>query len=134
MPAPELFRLATGSQLPDALVELAATQNWISAVCSGIGGVSEVKLAYYDLPTQSYLAFDVDGIVELVSLTGNLTELDGKHFWHLHAVVADRNGRTYGGHLISCTVALTVEVAVWPMQKVYTRTLEASTGLRLLNN
>ena len=134
MPAPELYRIKTGSLLPEALVELAVAHEWNSAICNGIGGVSEVKLAYYDLPKREYLSIAVEGIVELVSLHGNLTELDGRPFWHLHAIVADRTGRTFGGHLMSCKVALTVELSVWSMEKKYTRTLEESTGLRLLND
>ncbi len=134
MPAPELHRIKTSALLPEALVELAVAHKWNSAICSGIGGVSEVKLAYYDLPKREYLTFDIEGIVELVSLNGNLTELDGRPFWHFHAIVADKTGRTFGGHLMSCKVALTIEVAVWSMEKKYTRTLEESTGLRLLND
>ncbi|MBL0060355.1 MAG: DUF296 domain-containing protein [bacterium] len=134
MSVPGLFRLKTGSHLPEALVEMAIAHRWNSAICCGIGGISEVRLAYYDLQKREYLTFDVEGIVELVSLDGNLTKLDDKPFWHLHAIVADRTGCTHGGHLMSCKVALTVEFAVWPMEKMYTRTLEQSTGLRLLND
>lgn len=134
MTSPELIRLPTNSQLPEVLVELAVSRRWSSAICSGIGGVSDVKLAYYDLLKKEYLKFDVDGIVELVSLNGNLTALDEKPFWHLHAIVSDKTGQTFGGHLMSCSVALTVELAVWQLEKTYARKLEESTGLRLLND
>lgn len=134
MTSPQLIRLPTNSQLPEVLVELAIEQKWNSAICSGIGGVSDVKLAYYDLQKKEYLEFDVDGILELVSLNGNLTTLEEKPFWHLHAIVADNTGKTSGGHLMSCRVALTIELAVWPNDKIYTRKMEESTGLRLLND
>lgn len=130
----ELHRLPTGSHIPDALVELALARKWQSAVCSGIGGVSEVELAYYDIEKREYLTIKVNGIVELVSLSGNLTGAEGEPFWHLHAVVADRAGRTFGGHLLSCKVALTVELAVWPMDRQRLRNFDESLGLRLLSD
>ena len=114
--------------------ELAVQRGWKSAVCSAIGGVSDVRLAYYDLEKKEYLPFEIEGIVELVSLSGNLTGQTGDPFWHLHAVVADRGGKTYGGHLMECKVALTVELAVWPMNELRTRTFDESLGLRLLSD
>jgi predicted DNA-binding protein with PD1-like motif len=134
MTSPELHRLPTGSRLPEAMLDLARSRKWPSAVCSGIGGVSEVELAYYDLEQKEYQTFKVDGIVELVSLSGNLTGPKDEPFWHLHAIVADRKGKTYGGHLMSCKVALTVELAVWPMDAYRTRKFDESMGLRLLSD
>ncbi len=133
MTSPELIRLETGVRIPDALVSLAKERKWLSAICTAIGGVADVDLAYYDLAKKEYQPFTVDGIVELVALNGNLTGPDDEPFWHLHAIVADSTGKTYGGHLLSCTVALTIELAVWPMDRVRTRTFEESTGLRLLS-
>lgn len=112
---------------------MANERGWKSAVCTGIGGISEVVLAYYDLEQKAYLSFSIDGIVELVSLSGNLTGPQGDPFWHLHAVVAERTGKTYGGHLQSCTVALTIELAVWTMDSYRLRTLDDETGLRFLS-
>lgn len=129
----ELFRLPIGACLPTHLVEVAVRRGWPSAVCCGIGGISDVVLAYYDIETREYLNFSVPGIVELVSLNGNLTERDGAPFWHLHACVADRTGRTWGGHLVSCTVALTLELAVWPMNSRHERHENNELGLKLLN-
>ncbi len=131
--SPELIRLKRGAEVPEVLVSLARERGWKSAVCSGIGGVSNVRLAYYDLEQKAYLPFSVDGIVELVSLNGNLTGPPGEPFWHLHAIVADRAGKTFGGHLQSCTVALTIELAVWTINEYRTRTFDEETGLRFLS-
>lgn len=96
--------------------------------------MSDVELAYYDLSTRKYLPFPVDGIVELVSLQGNLSTVDGEPFWHLHAIIADREGRCFGGHLNTCVVALTLELAVWPMPESRSRAFDEDLGLRLLIN
>lgn len=133
MSEPLLIRIPTGVIIPDYLYELAARHRWQSAVCQGIGGVADVELAYYDLTKKDYLTFSVEGIVELVALSGNFTHYDAKPLWHLHAAVANSSGLVTGGHLVSCSVALTAELAVWPISKSYTRTFEANTGLRLLS-
>ncbi len=50
-----LVRFDPGETLPGALVELAQVQGWRSASISGLGAVSNVVLAYYDLPLRQYL-------------------------------------------------------------------------------
>ncbi|MBK6766944.1 MAG: DUF296 domain-containing protein [bacterium] len=128
----ELYRLPTGSRVPDALVDLALKNRWRSAVCTGIGGVAEVELAYYDLASKTYKPIAVPGIVELASLHGNLTGPADESFWHLHAVVSDATGRCWAGHLNHCVVALTVEMAIWPSDRLHLRELDDVLGLRLL--
>lgn len=128
----ELIRLSQGTRIPDALVELARDRGWHSAVCNAIGGVSDVELAYYDLATKKYLSIAVEGIVELVSLQGNMTGPAREPFWHLHAIVADRTGRCFAGHLNHCSVALTVEFTVWPSSLIRLREFNEPLGLKLL--
>jgi uncharacterized protein len=128
-----LVRCEVGDVLPDALVDLAVSQNWNAASLVGIGAVKKVRLAYYDLQARRYLTFDVDGIVELVSLTGNLCRLDGKPIWHLHAAVADRNGTARGGHLMSLEVAITVECWITTSSLPVVRKADDYSGLNLLD-
>lgn len=128
-----LVRLEAGEMLPDALFELASEQNLTSASISGIGGVSDVRLAYYDLRKREYLEFEVEDIVELVSLIGNLSIVDGEPFWHLHAVVADRTGSVKAGHLVRLKVAVTLECWIDPANAVVERAFDQFTGLKLLN-
>jgi uncharacterized protein len=128
-----LVRCEVGEMLPDALVELARSRDWTAASLAGIGAVQQVQLAYYDLQARSYLTFHVDGIVELVSLTGNLGRLDGSPFWHLHAAVADREGNVRGGHLVHLEVAITVECWIHTSSLTITRKSDDYSGLNLLD-
>ena len=128
-----LVRCEVGEILPTALTDLAAKQDWNSASLTGIGGVRHVRLAYYDLQERRYLTFDVDGIVELVSMVGNLSRLDGKPLWHVHAAVADREGNVRGGHLVSLEVAITVECWINPSSLPVNRKADDHSGLNLLD-
>ena len=107
-----LVRGEVGDRLPEALVQTANEQGWKSGSLSGLGGVRNVKLAYFDLDRREYVPINVEGIVELVTLLGNLAIVDGKPFWHLHASVSDRNGLMTAGHLVSLEVAVTLECCI----------------------
>lgn len=76
-----------------------------AAIISAVGSLSTAHLRY---------ANRADGIIttgdlEVVSLSGTLS----KHGMHLHIAVADRDGRTLGGHLlVGCTVRTTLELII----------------------
>jgi predicted DNA-binding protein with PD1-like motif len=128
-----LVRFEIGEKLPDALIELARARGWQSAQVTGIGAVKGVTLAYYDLAERKYINHPVDGIVELISLIGNLASLDGNPIWHIHCTVADRNGNLKGGHLNTLEVAVTVECSILTGKKAARRAFDNYTGLNLLD-
>jgi len=112
---------------------MAREQSWTSGSLTGLGGVKEVQLAYFDLDRSEYLPIRVPGIVELVSLTGNLALVNGEPFWHLHAAVSDRNGNVTAGHLSSLEVAITVECWLDVSTTPVSRARDPKTGLNLLD-
>jgi uncharacterized protein len=128
-----LVRFDPGETLPDALVALAQTQGWRAASLQGLGAVRDVTLAYYDLALRQYLKITVDGIVELVSLVGNLAYVNGAPIWHLHAAVAARAGALKGGHVVTFEVAITLECWIQPADHTVTRRLDERSGLNLLD-
>lgn len=128
-----LVRFEAGEKLPESLLALTTQENWNSGSISGLGGVKNVALAYYDLSARQYVPIPVEGIVELVSLVGNLARVEGKPFWHLHAAVAGPDGRVLGGHLLSLEVAITLEAWIEPSSTVVMRSRDDFSGLNLLN-
>jgi len=128
-----LARFEVGEKLPAGLVDLATRMGLVSGYLTGIGGVKDVVLGYYDLQQRKYISIPVDGMVELVSLIGNVSIVQGNPFWHLHATVADRNGTVTGGHLMSLEVAITVECWIEKCERMITRSKDDFSGLNLLN-
>ena len=51
---------------------------------------------------------------ELTSLTGNITAetVENEPIIHLHATIADKDFRTYGGHVFRAIVSKTIEVVL----------------------
>lgn len=96
------LRLDPGADLRGALEDAAASRAG-GFVLSGIGSLAGCRLRVAGDPTETVF----DGPFEIVSLAGTLTP-DGAH---LHASVADAQGRVIGGHLTyGNTVRTTAEV------------------------
>lgn len=128
-----VVRFDVGEKLPECLLDFSKRLGLVSGSLTGIGGVQNVVLGYYDLPTRQYLTFPVPGMVELVSLNGNVSLVNGQPFWHLHAAVADREGNVKGGHLISLEVAITLECDIRRGNKMLQRKRDDDSGLNLLD-
>lgn len=122
-----------GDRLPDLLVTLAKQHGWKSGSVTGLGGVSNVHLAYFDIERKEYLPIDVAGIVELISLTGNLSTVNDAPMWHLHAAVSDREGRVTAGHLMSLEVAIALECWIEAETEPVARCKDEATGLNVLD-
>ena len=122
-----------GDRLPDDLLALTLRSGWKSGQLSGIGGVKNVELAYFDLAEKRYVPIAVDGVVELVGLTGNLAMVDRAPFWHLHAIVSDRDGQVRAGHLVRLEVAITLECWLQVSGQSIERKRNEATGLNLLD-
>lgn len=110
--------------------ERGLTQAWLA---SGLGGASSMTIAWYDLETKSYVDKTYDEAMEISSLSGNLSMVDGEPFWHIHGTFAGRDYSAVAGHVQSLTVGLTCELLITPLESPMSRTLDEDTGLKLLS-
>ncbi len=99
-----------------------------------IGAVARAHLGYFDRESGKYIDFSVDEDLEVVSCMGNISRLaDGTVVVHAHMVVADRTGRTYGGHLLKGSeVSVTIEIVITEFHDEIRRAVDEPTGLNLL--
>lgn len=123
--------LKKGEELISSLTSFLKEKNITAGSITALGAVENVDIAYYDLPTKTYLRKVFPNVYELLSATGNAALLDGKHFPHVHVVIGDRDYKTLGGHLFSATVAATVELSIIQMPFSVERAHDAETGLKL---
>jgi predicted DNA-binding protein with PD1-like motif len=99
-----LARLDHGADIISQITNLAEENGIETGALSAIGALSRAKLAYYDQLSHEYDTFSLEEPVELASCSGNISMRDGRPFVHAHAVLSDRTGRTFGGHLTSGTI------------------------------
>jgi len=117
------LRLNPGDDLRDALsAALAAHGAQAAFVVAGIGSLraATLRLAGRDTPTR------VVGDLEILTLSGTL----GAGGPHLHASLADADGRVFGGHVAAgCEVRTTAEVLLAVLDDVvFAREPDAATG------
>jgi hypothetical protein len=79
---------------------------------SGIGAVGEAELGFFVRATRTYVRRVFTGEHEVLALTGNFSEFEGRSFPHCHLILAGPDFVAYGGHLFRAIVSVTCEVHV----------------------
>lgn len=123
--------LQRGDSVHECLMELAREEDLRAGFVTGIGAFEQAVLAFYDIERRKYIETPVPGVLEVASLTGNVTRVDGEPFVHLHAVVAGRDLVARAGHLVSARVGATLEAFVHDLGDDIVRNFHADIGLKL---
>ncbi|MDP2650254.1 MAG: DUF296 domain-containing protein, partial [bacterium] len=79
-----ILRLMRGEELFTALLAFAKKENVTAGVLNGIGAMADIEVGYYDLETREYSFKKLKEPLEVVSMTGNASLVDGEPFFHIH--------------------------------------------------
>lgn len=125
--------LDVGDEIVSSLKRIAVSERIGLASIQGIGAVRDAVLAYLDLDQKLYLKrqFGPESM-ELVSLLGNMARLEGEPVVHCHAVLGDRELRTFGGHLFEAAASVTVEIFMRVFEGEVSRRFDPPSGANLL--
>jgi predicted DNA-binding protein with PD1-like motif len=99
---------------------------------SGIGGLKEATIAWWDWDSKSYTDIEVREQVEVLSVSGSLTVSEGKAHVHAHITLGASDGRAIGGHLRRGIVRPTLELRVEDFGSAMERALDSETKLMLI--
>ncbi len=112
-------RMDRGDEIISGILELCRKEGVASAVFSGIGGCSSAEIQTFRPEAGTFETERVSGMLELVSLNGNVvTDEEGTLFHHTHAVFSYQNGAQHhmaAGHIRSITVLYTAELEIRPV-------------------
>lgn len=101
---------------------------------TAIGAVDEVSLGLFDTRDKTYYAKTLKDLFEVVSFTGNVSEMNGEAYIHAHAVVSNRDLQTFGGHANKAVVSATFELVLCTDEEGFlTRYFDADIGLNLFD-
>ncbi|MBU6389081.1 DNA-binding protein [Patescibacteria group bacterium] len=128
-----ILRFAKGENLLAGLLDFVDQNHITTADVSGIGALLEAKIGYYDLDARQYRFQTFTRPMEVLSLKGNISMLDGQLSAHLHVTLGDDQYRAIGGHLAEATVGGTIELFLTAYPVVINRKKDAETGLNLLD-
>jgi hypothetical protein len=100
-----------GDEIAKGLKEFAKQQSISAASFKAIGALSSVNLGSFSWETKKYEpSVQLSEQVELLSLIGDVALQDEEPAVHAHAIVGRKDGKAYGGYLLSASVRPTCEV------------------------
>ena len=125
-----LIRLDPGDEIIRSL-RMFCTNNAIeSGKVMGIGAVRDTKIGFFDLVLGNYRERFIPEDLELTSLMGNISMMEGAAFPHLHITATDSDFKMTGGHLISAVVSATAEIFIEVYDERIERRLDPEIGTR----
>lgn len=110
-------RLDRGDEILTSLLELCEKEDLRVAQIQGIGGCMRAVVGIFDPDKKEYVKHEVEAMLELISLDGNLTEYEGKPYIHAHASFAynpEDGAKVLSGHLLEAVIGLTGEIIITP--------------------
>ena len=125
------IRMDRGDEIIGNILEICRKESIPSAIYSGIGGCSNAELQVFIPESGSFETETIEGMLELVSLNGNVVSGDDAQLYHhTHALFSFKGGNRdvdnivgghqdgqhgmAGGHLKSTTVLYTAEIELRP--------------------
>ena len=124
-------RLDLGEDIMESLKKLCEKEQIRLGRVEAIGAADHAVLGVYDLAKKEYYPEKMDEFMEITSLNGNITAMDGKPYIHLHATLADQSHVIHGGHVLEMRVGATCEMFVTVPGGEVTRKKDEELGINL---
>ena len=125
------IKLERGDKIIENLTRMCNKESIKFGFLNGIGAVGDVTLGIYDISTKKYSDKRIKKPLEVLSLSGNVTRVEGERFVHAHVVLSDEEMRAFGGHLKEATVSVTAEIILRKVDGEIKRKKDIETGLNL---
>ncbi len=113
------IRLDKDDEVISNILEICKKESVTSAVYTGIGGCGSAEIQTFIPEKGEFETERIEGMLELVSLTGNLvTDDNGEYFHHTHAMFSYKKDGEHcvsAGHIKSITVLYTAEIELRPV-------------------
>lgn len=123
-----IVRLDAGEKIIEALTGLCERDGIGGGHFSGIGSAGEAEIGRFDAGAKAYVWTRVPGPSEIVSLTGNITRVEGRPFVHAHIALAGKGSAVEGGHLKEAVVAVTCEITLVAFKDDIARKRDEASG------
>ena len=100
-----------------------------SGTIYGIGAIDELILRFFNPQTKQYVDKTYQEQMEIANLTGNISQMDGKTYLHLHITVGRSDYSALAGHLLAATLNGAGEFVVEDFGTSVTRVYVPEIGL-----
>ena len=126
-----VLRLERGEEVVSSLTQFCKEEKILLGKIEGLGACDHLTVGLYDVDEQVYHKKSFDQPFEITSLIGNISNMDGEVYLHIHINVADSQLKCFGGHLNECVISATCELYVTVYEGNVGRKKDPATGLNL---
>ena len=125
-------RMDLNEEIVQSLKALCEKEDIRLAQVDAIGAANRAVIGVYDIEKQAYHKEELTGFMEITSLSGSVTRMNGEAYLHLHGTLADQNHVLHGGHVIDMTVGATCEMFVRALPGEVSRARDQALGINLM--
>ena len=126
-----VIRLEKGEEIVESIKTLCEEEGMKLGTITGIGATNKAVVGLFETSTKEYHSKELIGDMEITSLMGNISQMDGDAYLHLHITLADHNNNAFGGHLTSAVISATGEIIIDTIEGVVGRAFNEEIGLNL---
>jgi len=126
-----IVRVDKGEEVVASLQRVCEQAGIALGAVSGLGAIDRVSMRFFDTASKSYVDKIIERHMEITSLVGNISQMDGKVYLHLHVNVAGDDYKSFGGHLLSARVSATAEFFIQAVEGRADRSFSDEIGLNL---
>lgn len=127
-----IIRLSKGEEIQEEIKKFCQTRAKNGGYFWGLGAVEKAVLAHYDVGAKKYSQKEIKKPLEMTSLVGNVCFFEKEIIVHSHAVFADKDLKTFSGHLVEAKISGTAEVIFFPFNQKIKKFFDEETGLKLM--
>jgi len=134
----EIFyvRIDKDEDVLGTIMEICKKEHILTGQFQGIGACGTATVSTYLPNIDDFTDHTVSGMLEMVSLMGNITMDDnGAPFLHSHAVFSylDTTGKpaVLAGHLTKAIISYTGEISILPAKETIGRMIDSKTGITI---
>jgi predicted DNA-binding protein with PD1-like motif len=124
--------LKKDDKIIEKISEFVDAENIKGGYMYGIGAVSSVEIAHYDLAEKKYSSKIYEEPLELLSLLGNVSFKDDEKIVHCHIIVGKDDMSLFGGHLVEGTIGVTCEIIFNELSEIIPKKEDPEIGLNLI--
>ena len=107
-----IARIDKGEEVLEQLEVISRKENIRLASVSALGATNDMTVGVFRTGEKKYYANHFIGDMEIVSLTGTVSTMNGNYYAHLHMSAGDADGHVFGGHLNRCVISATCEMVI----------------------
>lgn len=124
-----IARMDKGEEILEQLEVISHKENIRLASVSALGATNDMTVGVFRTEEKKYYANHFTGDMEIVSLTGTVSTMNGSYYAHLHMSAGDTEGHVFGGHLNRCVISATCEMVIQVIDGEVDREFNKEVGL-----